>query len=264
MKKLIVITAIAIFSIVTLTGMSFAGSADSESQSSSTATIETNSYSSNERGGHLIDPGFQYGPVINYFGKPLPSDGFQPVESLLMYGTWFSEGALESIIGGDSDAEAEIMVINEELKAPGLFYITKDEKGKVTNKIQWIKIVVSKEPLPDAFQIGYVTARSDDRRTGMPKIMAAAALKAMKKGANVIQFIAQGASRDAFSEGWGIGFNASYGKIFGGSDNDQAVVGGGGTGYSTAEAGMRDKPWLQGHALWVKGLEAPAPSTPVQ
>jgi hypothetical protein len=94
--------------------------------------------------------------------------------------------------------------------------------------------------------------------------MAAAALKAMGKGANVIQFIAQGAVRDAFSTGWGIGFNTSYGKIHGGSDNDEATVGGGGLGYSSAEAGMRDKPWLQGHALWLPGLKAPDVSTPIQ
>jgi len=255
MKKLAVITLITLFSFVALTGMSFAGSSDAAADAA--ASITTNSTSSNDRGGHLIDPGFQYGPVINYFGKPLPSEGFQPVESLLMYSTWFTEGALLAIVNGDGDAEADFMPINKEVKAPGLYRMKGEEK------IQWIKVVVSKEAIAGAYGIGFVTARSDDRRTGMPKVMAAAALSAMKNGCNVIQFIAQGAVRDAFSSGWGIGFNTSYGKISGGSDNDTAVVGGGGLGYSSAEAGMRDKPWLQGHGLWVTGLKAPEFSKPV-
>jgi len=263
MRKLTTITLIAFFSIFMFTGVSFAGDANAnanaltDSQAASDASINDSFNSSNQRGGHLIDPGFQYGPVINYFGQPLPSDGFQPVESLLMYSTWFTVGALETIVDGDGDAEAEFMAINKEFQAPGLYRM----KGK--EKIQWIKVIVSKEPVAGAYDIGFIVARSDDRRTGMPKVMAAAALKAAKAGCNVIQFIAQGAVRDAFSTGWGIGFNTSYGKISGGSDNDTAVVGGGGLGYSTAQAGMRDKPWLQGHGLWVTGLTAPEFSKPV-
>jgi hypothetical protein len=260
MKKLAVITLVALFSIVMFTGVSFAdpnANANAGANSGSDASINDSFNSSNQRGGHLIDPGFQYGPVINYFGQPLPSDGFQPVESLLIYSTWFTVGTLETIVDGDGDAEAEFMAINKEVQAPGLYRM----KGK--EKIQWIKVIVSKEPVAGAYDIGFVVARSDDRRTGMPKVMAAAALKAAKAGCNVIQFIAQGAVRDAFSTGWGIGINTSYGKISGGSDNDEAIVGGGGLGYSSAQAGMRDKPWLQAHGLWVTGLVAPEFSKPV-
>ena len=263
MKKLAVITLIALFTFVTLTGVSFAdvtATADSNTNSTAGSDASINdsfNSSAKGRGGHLIDPGFQYGPVINYFGKPLPSDGFQPVESLLMYSTWFTVGTLETIVNGDGDAEAEFMAINKEVQAPGLYRM----KGK--EKIQWIKVIVSKEPVAGAYNIGFVVARSDDRRTTMPKVMAAAAIEAAKNGCNVIQFIAQGAVRDAFSTGWGIGINTSYGKVFGNNENDQAVVGGGGMGYSSAEAGMRDKPWLQGHGLWVTGLTAPEFSKPV-
>jgi hypothetical protein len=261
MKNLILITAIAILSLVTFTGMSLAGSpgADLTAESGADASVTQidNSVVKNKGGrGYIVPPDIKYGPVINYFTKPLPSEGFQPVESLLMYSTWFTKDALVAIVDGDGDAEAEFMPINKELKAPGL-YRTRDEE-----KIQWIKIVVSKEPVKGAYGIGFVTARSDDRRTGMPKVMAKGALEAMANGCNVVQYIAQGAVRDAFSTGWGIGFNTSYGKLHG-NDDDEATVGGGGFGYSSAEAGMRDKPWLQGHGLWVTGLKAPEFSKPV-
>jgi hypothetical protein len=41
------------------------------------------------------------------------------------------------------------------------------------------------------------------------------------------------------------------------SNDDASIVGTGGFGYSSAWAGMRDKPWLQGFGLVDPNLELP-------
>jgi hypothetical protein len=105
--------------------------------------------------------------------------------------------------------------------------------------------------------IGFVTARSDHRKTTMVEVMAKAALEAMEVGANVIHFTAQGAVRDVFSSGWGIGFNTTQAQIYG----DKSNVTSGGTGYSSAKAGVRDLAWLQGFALIDYTITPPANKT---
>jgi hypothetical protein len=91
--------------------------------------------------------------------------------------------------------------------------------------------------------------------------MAKAALAAMNEGANVIHFSAQGAVRDVSAWGAGIGFNTTQASIHS-SDNDHGNVSAAGFGISWAEAGTRDKPWLQGFALVDHDLQYPA--LPVQ
>ncbi len=209
-------------------------------------------------GRQFVNPGsVGYGPVLNYFGQPLPSEGFQPVEQLLMYSCWFTDGALESMLKGVEDAEAEFKVANGNIAPAKLA----EEDGET----KWIKIVIAREKYEGdnvGFK-GFITARSDDRRTTMTEVMAKAALVAMKKGCNVIHFTAQGAVRDVMSSGWGIGFNATSATIYS-SDNDQSTVAGGGMGYSSAKAGVRDLPWLQGFGLVDYDLEYPTLIVPAE
>lgn len=192
----------------------------------------------------------QYGPVLNYFGKPLPSEGFQPVEQLIMYSCWFTEGSLESLLKGVEKARAEFKVANTTVAdaAPAV------EDGTT----KWIKIVISRDKYEGAnvdFK-GYITTRSDSRNTTMTEVMAKAALAAMQNGCNVIHFTAQGAVRDVMSSGWGIGFNTTQAQI---SDGQRfSNVTSGGTGYSSAKAGTRDLPWLQGFGLIDRDLVYPA------
>jgi len=180
-----------------------------------------------------------FGPVINYFGKPLPSEGFQPIETIIMYSCWYSDGSLESILKGVEDAEAEMKIADLTYSpAP-----VRRENGDT----KYIKIIISRDKYnsDDMAFIGFVTARSDHRKTTMVEVMAKAALEAMEVGANVIHFTAQGAVRDVFSSGWGIGFHTTQAQTYG----DKSNVTSGGTGYSNAKAGVRDLAWLQGFAL---------------
>jgi len=185
--------------------------------------------------------GTNFGPVLNYYGKPLPSAAFRPVENLLKYGNVFSEGALREIIkGGKFIHELEIV------RGPEQQVRAKYEKGE----IRWIKIIASNAVLEDHGLIGQGTCEANNRKTDMLEVMARAALDALCEGADVLQIVAQGASRDTESSGWGIGFNTTQATIFDGTGAAASSnLTSGGTGYSQAWAGSRDKPWIQTNAL---------------
>jgi hypothetical protein len=254
MKKFLIV-AIAISMSMFLVSPSFANDSNATAGGnvigSPDTNLNANSYihqdnsiheaSDLNQGRAFANPGnYQFGPVLNYFGQPLPSEGFQPVEQLLMYSDCFTEGALMEMLKGVEDAEAEMKLVTKKYDAANVA-----EDGET----RWIKIVISRDKYAsnDMKFIGFVTARSDNKKTTMTEVLAKAALSALKQGANVIHFTAQGAVRDAFSSGWGIGFNYTQARI---NDNkDAGHVGGGGFGYSRSNAGMRDLPWLQGFAI---------------
>jgi len=210
---------------------------------------DINSGNTNTAIGAPIPGSVGYGPLINYFGKPLPSSGFQPLQQLLMYSCWFTEGALQNMLKGVEDAESEFKIANTGLNpAP-----VSAEDGKT----RWIKIII--QPQMYAAQadfVGYLTARSDNAKTTMTEVMAKAGLDAIENGCNVLHLTAQGAVRDAFAKGWGIGFASTQAQIHGGND-DRSNVSVGGFGYSSGSAGMRDKPWLQGFGLIDRSLTYP-------
>ena len=209
-------------------------------------------------GRQFANPGsVAYGPVLNYFGQPLPSEGFQPIEQLIMYTCFFTEGSLESMLKGVEDAEAEFKIANARiaLAAPAA------EDGET----KWIKIVISRSKYEGqnvGFR-GFITARSDHKKTTMTEVMAKAALTALQNGCNVIHFTAQGAVRDVMSSGWGIGFNTTQAQVYSG-DLTKSNVSSGGMGYSSARAGVRDLPWLQGFGLVDNDLVYPALDLPVK
>ncbi len=220
--------------IVPVTGDDNQGQGQGQGQS-----INDNSKNEAMQRGFANPGGVGYGPVINYYGKPLPTSQFRPVETLLQYSSMFTEGALEEIICSGSDTIHELEVVN----AKNMQERAKYEDGEP----RWIKIIATTEMQKDHGLIGYATCEADDRKTSMLEVIARAALDALREGADVLQITAQGASRDTMTSGWGIGFNASGAKMFDG-DNGSAIMSGG-TGYSTAWAGMRDKPWIQATAL---------------
>jgi hypothetical protein len=160
-----------------------------------------------------------------------------------MYGNIYSEGALEKIVAKGSDIIHELEVTN----GPDIVVRARYEKGET----KWIKIVATNKMLPKHELIGYATSEADDRKTSMIEVMAAAALDALHEGADVLQIVAQGASRDTETSGWGSGFNTTQASLMGGNGANLGTsnVSSGGTGYSSAWAGMRDKPWIQCNAL---------------
>jgi len=270
MKKFLIIATVLCMSMF-LTVPSFANDVNSNAGGSvigspdtnlNAQTVVTQDNTVNEasdlaRGRGFAIPGdVQYGPVLNYFGQPLPSEGFQPVEQLIMYSCWFTDGALESMLKGVEDAEAEFKVANNRIADAAV--------AKEDGKTKWIKIVISRDKYEGdnvGFK-GFITARSDAKKTTMTEVMAKAALTAMNNGCNVIHFTAQGAVRDVMSSGWGIGFNTTQAQVYSG-DLTKSNVSSGGMGYSSARAGVRDLPWLQGFGLVDNDLEYPVLDIPV-
>ena len=279
------LTIILAVSLISFTGMSFANDTntgviggsgnigqDNQSQNMGQGQgqqINMDDHSTNTS--EAMDRGFPipgnvgYGPVINYYGKPLPTAQFRPVESLLMYANIFSEGALEQIVARGTDFIHELEIVRQPSQQVRASY----EKGEV----RWIKIIATTEMQADHGLIGYSTAEADDRKTSMLEVVAQAALDALREGADVLQIVAQGASRDTVTSGWGIGFNTTAASDLGNGDGTMGVATGG-MGFSKAWAGMRDKPWIQANALKsptkivgklaVKAAPAPAPKAEVK
>jgi len=235
------------------------GDFNSESGSKSASTLTQNNFAADLKDGRqFANPGqVSFGPLINYFGQPLPSEGFQPIEQIIMYSCWFTEGALESMLKGVEDVSAEFKVSN--LRVADAKLAAEDGKTK------WIKVVISRdkyEAIGDIGFKGFITARSEDRDTTMVETMAKAALTAVENGCNVIHFTAQGAVRDVEASGWGIGFNTTQASLAGGGNGSSNVTSGG-FGYSQGTAGTRDKPWLQGFGLVDSGIQYPTLDIPV-
>ena len=242
-KTLTIVLATSLILVLSIPAIAGSSSnANSNSQAAGTALIDqsgqNNISESMERG--FVNPGgVGYGPVINYYGKPLPTAQFRPVETLLMYGGWFSEGTLEKIVSKSSDTIAECEVVNDARYVP---------RAKADpNGTRWIRVIATVAVQENHGLVGYVTSEADDRKTSMLEVVAQAALDALRSGADILQVVAQGAARDTETSGWGIGFNTTVAKMFDG-DNGSGVASGG-TGYSKAWAGMRDKPWIQANAL---------------
>lgn len=160
-----------------------------------------------------------------------------------MYSCWFTEGALEEMAatGLFGKTEADVRIINMNAMA---------KPAAEDGKTRWIKVVVQTTPMKGVTFKGFVTARATAMDATMVNVLANAALDALRKGANVIHFSAQGAVRDVFSKGWGIGIGTTFASIMDSKgDQDRSGVAYGGTGFSSAKAGTRDLPWLQGFAL---------------
>lgn len=226
--------------------------ADSDANANVVIDLGDNNTDLNNGRGFPIGTDVQYGPVINYFGKPLPSSGFQPLEHVLMYECFFTEGSLKNILkDAEYDIHSELKVANE--------YYTPAAPATEDGETKWIKVVIQLTPYEAANKefIGFVTTNSDDGDTTSVEVMAKSALKAMKAGANVIHFSAQGAVRDVEAWGAGFGFNTTQASLHSNSNSD-GNVSAAGFGISYAEAGTRDKPWLQGFALVDHDLQYPA------
>jgi hypothetical protein len=201
---------------------------------------------------------YQFGPVLNYYGKQTPSVGYQDVRTIIMYSCMFSEGALEKMSSGVIESGmAEFKLINgDDIVAPA---------KAAADGTRWIKVVVSLEALKGAALKGHVSGEAQDRELTMVELLADVALKALKNGANTLHITAFGATHDVFSSGWGIGFNTTLAAIDDlNKGQNRSIVGGGGLGYSSAKAGSRDQGWIQAFALVDSTLVYPeSPKKPV-
>jgi hypothetical protein len=208
-----------------------------------------NSFNTESRRGFVIPGDVNFGPLIPHYAKPLASEGYQPIEELLLYDCWFTEGSLKSMLKGVEKVESEFKVVN---------HVDNAKLAPEDGKTRWIKILISKMKYVgtgDVIFKGFSTTRSKHRETTMTEVMAKAALTALENGCNVIHFTAQGAVRDTEASGWGIGTNMTQAQVH--DAQSRSNVTSVGMGYSSATGGTRDKPWLQGFGLIDNDLEYP-------
>jgi len=193
-----------------------------------------------------------YGPVMNYFGQQQNSVESQEVMNLLTYVNIFSEDSLSAAVS-TFGPKAELKDVNSyksRVKAPGKIHGQRWIMVVVTKQMVQIKDTKGQVPA----YLGSARAWANDMEEDMAEVMYAMALEALQKGCNILQITAQGATKDTWSKGWGIGFNNVYAHISDGGQRESNVTSGG-TGYSSAKAGSRDLPWLQGFGLIVSDDE---------
>ena len=163
-----------------------------------------------------------------WFTTPTPDGSFQSLRTILQYGDVFTEGALEKMAGGKVDVR--YMVTND-----------KDEVARAKfadNLKRKIKIVIVK---PDAEFIAFANGNAKNGKTGSVQVMAAIALEALRDGANVIYFTAEGAHRKVEAFGWGVGIS--------GTTTSEHSMTTPGLGVSGGNSGPEDWLWLQGAAF---------------
>ncbi len=163
-----------------------------------------------------------------WFTTPTPDGSFQSLRAILQYGDVFTEGALENMAKGK--VAVRYMVTNDKNEVA---------RAKFADNLKRkIKILIVK---PDAKFIAYANGNAKNGKTDSVQVMAAIALKALRDGANVVAFTAEGAHRKVQAFGWGIGVSGTTA-----SENSMVTPG---LGISGGNSGPEDWPWLQGAAF---------------
>jgi hypothetical protein len=172
-----------------------------------------------------------------WFTTPTPDGSFQSLKTILQFGDVFTEGALEEMAGGKVDVR--YMVTNDKNE------VARAKFGD--NLKRKIKIVIAK---PEGAKfIAFANGNAKNGKTGSVQVMAAIALDALKDGANVVYFTAEGAHRKVDASGWGIGIS--------GTTTSEHSMTTPGMGYSAGKSGPEDMPWLQGAAFVDPKLQLP-------
>jgi len=238
-----------------INGVSSSSSAGNNSPSSAAAAVENNSPSSaaieldqsvhdnvhnyEATKGH---PNTGIVPIPTqpgWFTTPTPDGDFISIQNIVQFGEIYSIGALKNMAKGGHTRLTYAEVNSTKAKS------TRDK-----DDIE-IMIVFKSEAIEaikkTGTHIAFVNGSATNGKTNSVQLMAKMALKALKNGANVIAFQAEGAHRKVESFGWGLGF--SY--VTAGEDH----MGTGGTGISGGSAGPEDWPWLQANAFVDAGIQ---------
>jgi hypothetical protein len=235
MKKFLILT-IAL-SLIAFTAPAMADvSAGADSESSANLSLDQSDHSTNTYEATEARP--NSGPVPipgqpGWFTTPTPDGDFITMKNILEFGKVFSEGALENMADGGWTRVTYAMV-NPEARVSA----RAENDRRILIVIDPARI---KEIAAGGTHVAFVNGAAKNGKTNSVQLMAAMALKALKSGANVVVFKAEGAHRKVEAFGWGIGF--SHVKA---SENNMST---GGTGISGGSAGPEDRPWLQGNAF---------------
>ncbi len=174
-----------------------------------------------------------------WFTTPTPDGDFISVKDIIQFGEVYSVGALENMARWGK-TRVTYAAVNPE-KAVSTRH-KDDTKIMLIFRPEVIQVVKK-----TGTHVAFVNGSATNGKTNSIQLMAKMALKALKNGANVIAFQAEGAHRKVEASGWGIGL--SY--VSASKDN----MGSGGTGISGGSAGPEDRPWLQANAFVDTGIQ---------
>jgi len=249
MKKLLIISAMCIALIVP--GLAFADQDLNATVEPITIDIQDNRNYEASKGADLNDGrGFAIpGEIIfpgtpGYYGEATPGHRFIPLKKLLMYTTVWDVNAARNMLKGSTgakDVQIRDLLATDDTEAAALVYCSIERPS-----------VLGADSVAQA-SIGTIAATN--RKAISADVLATAIVKAADRGANFIQFMAEGVNREVDATGWGIGFNTTQAQIYSGG-NDKSNISSGGFGYSRGWAGYIDYPWLQFTFLRVTGIDA--------
>jgi hypothetical protein len=219
--------------------------ADSSSSVNGVAAVVNQNYQASDlnggRGfaipGQMLFPG-----TPGYYGAATPGHRFIPLSKLLMYTTAWKVSAAKNMLKGrtgSKDIEIRDLMADTKTKPTDIVYCS-------------ILSPVRNGGEVDA-QISIGTIAATGGKSISADVFAEAIVKASERGANYIQFMAEGVNREVNASGFGIGFNTTQAQIYSG-DNSKSNISTGGFGYSHGWAGYIDYPWLQFTFLKVDGL----------
>jgi hypothetical protein len=248
MKRMLIIATIAC--ALMFTGNAFAQEAtaivdgvQAGAMSQNNLSITSEAANLNDGRGFVIPGEINFPGTPGYFGEATPGHRFIPLTKLFMYTTaWDANSAREMLKGqtGQKDVQIRDLVAT---------------KGTAPADVVYCSIVCPDKAIVGGIQqVSIGTVAATNRKSISADVLAKAIVAASERGANYIQFMAEGVNREVDASGWGIGFNATTASMH--SDNDKSSVATGGMGYSRGWAGYIDYPWLQFTFLKVDTLPA--------
>lgn len=195
-------------------------------------SIQNQAADLNDGRGFVIPGEVNFPGTPGYFGEATPGHRFIPLTKLFMYTTaWDANSAREMLKGytGDKDVQIRDLIAT---------------KGTAPANIVYCSIACPDTAIVGGIQqVSIGTVAATNRKSISADVLAKAIVAASERGANFIQFMAEGVNREVDASGWGIGFNATTASMH--SGNDRSSVATGGMGYSRGWAGYIDYPWLQ-------------------
>jgi hypothetical protein len=242
MKKLII--AVICMSMVMVGGNALAQQATANVQDVGAEAVyaptDNSVNTSNVYDRKFVNPGVYAFPQTNgFFTAPTPDSSFRGMQEFLaIFGDGkavvLSDGAVNQLAKGGFDTEVNYQIVNDKSIVPRVKF----------EGTKYIKITIEKPA--DVKVVALVDGEADDNDTNSLMVLGQMAQEAIKDGCNVLVITAEGAHRAVEAKGWGIGTAVTGGAV--NNSGKEAVVGGGGTGYSSNATMSEDMPWLQGFA----------------
>lgn len=245
MKKIFI--AVICMSLILVGGNAYAQEANATVEDVNAEAVynpvDNSTNTSNVYDRKFVNPGVYNFPQTNgFFTAPTPDSSFRGMQEFLaVFGNGkmvkLSDGAVDQLAKGGFDTEVNYQIVNDKDILPRPY-------GKGFKGTKYLYVTIEKPA--DMEVTGLIDGEADDNDTNSMMVLGQMGQEVLKDGCNVLVITAEGAHRGVEASGWGIGTNVTGGAV--NQSGKEAIVGGGGTGYSSNISMSEDMPWLQGFA----------------